>query len=43
MLPVVVSFFPLFFLGTFPKNARKYRRALIYSGDIATLGGGCGC
>ena len=27
----------------FSTNARKYRRAPIYSGDMATLGGGCGC
>ena len=29
--------------GRFSTNARKYRRAPIYSGDMATLGGGCGC
>ena len=29
--------------GRFSTTARKYRRAPIYSGDMATLGGGCGC
>ena len=49
MLPVVVSFFPLFFWEPFPNvifdipEVSKYRRAPIYSGDMATLGGVCGC
>ena len=44
MLPVVVSFFPLFFWEPFPNVIFDIPEvSAIYSGDMATLGGVCGC